>query len=755
MIVSDEVETVRPICDVLEGAGYRIVTTDSEQDVARLASSEATDTIIVVFSERASSSSHHFCRQLKRSLGAASVPILLAHVAAADSSASASYGEQRDFEAQASADDLLTAFFDREEILVKVARLTERHRVEQFYRKTSNVQAAKEEWETTFNAMSDAVLIFNEHGDLTRVNGAGAALEQTIPEKLIGRRCCQILHAAPADCIVTRALAEKRRLTDEISLPHFKRSLLFTAEPIAAIDGRVIGAVCSVRDLSELRKIEAVAREHQSLLRSVLDSAREAIYALDPDARVQWCNKGVAGMGGYAPEDLIGRCFLQWTRPEDHAQLEELFALALRGEPQSFEMSYFGADGQLRCAMVDHSPLVIDGRTTGVLGIARDITEIKMERERAAQADKLRALGQLASGVAHDFNNALAAIIGRAQLLGRLIQDATLATHLDVIQTAAADAAATVRRIQTFARQPRVQEFELLNAETLLRDAIELTRMRWEGEARARNLRYDVRLDADAEIYIEGTASELREVFVNLIVNSIDAMPDGGSLQVACRRAGDYIQLLFADTGRGMSEEVRKRIFEPFFTTKGAQGTGLGLFVSYGIVERHRGSISVESDALRGGTTFAIELPAIEAAAQRVRRSQTDQAGEDQLSILVVDDEPCVRETLAEFVVILAHRAVKADGGRAALAAIAAENFDLVLLDLSMPGMNGWEVAKEIRRSQPHAKIVLTTGYGPETAPPAGGDALVDDIIGKPCTFGQIAELIAQMTSDMEASHMA
>lgn len=223
-------------------------------------------------------------------------------------------------------------------------------------------------------------------------------------------------------------------------------------------------------------------------------------------------------------------------------------------------------------------------------------------------------------------------------------------------------------------------------------------------------------------------------------------------MQIACRRRGDRIQLLFADTGRGISEEVRKRIFEPFFTTKGAQGTGLGLFVSYGIIERHRGLISVESDASQGGTTFAIELPAIEAAAAaRAPRSQTDQTGERQLSILVVDDEPCVRETLAEFVVILAHRVVKADGGRAALAAIAAEKFDLVLLDLSMPGLNGWEVAKEIRRSQPHARIVLTTGYGPEAAPPIGGDALVDDIIGKPCTFGQIAELIAQMASDMEA----
>ncbi|MEJ7711040.1 MAG: HAMP domain-containing sensor histidine kinase [Pyrinomonadaceae bacterium] len=201
---------------------------------------------------------------------------------------------------------------------------------------------------------------------------------------------------------------------------------------------------------------------------------------------------------------------------------------------------------------------------------------MKMERERAAQADKLRALGQLASGVAHDFNNALAAIIGRAQLLSRLIQDATLSTHLDVIQTAAADAAATVRRIQTFARQPHVREFELLSAESLLRDAIELTRMRWEGEARSHDLRYDVQLNAEAEIYLEGTASELREVFVNLIVNALDAMPEGGSLLIVCRRTSGSIKVLFTDTGKGMSEEVRKRIFEPFLPLRArwAQASG-------------------------------------------------------------------------------------------------------------------------------------------------------------------------------------
>ena len=195
-------------------------------------------------------------------------------------------------------------------------------------------------------------------------------------------------------------------------------------------------------------------------------------------------------------------------------------------------MRYFSADGRLRYARVDNSPLVVEGRTTGVLGIARDITEQKEERERAARADKLRALGQLASGVAHDFNNSLAAILGRAQLLRRQTQDEAQLRNLEIIQTAAEDAAATVRRIQTFARKSPAKEFEILDVTALLNDAIEITRTRWQNEARLRGLDYEVSLNAESGQHTFGSASELREVFVNLIVNAVDAMPTGGKLSI-------------------------------------------------------------------------------------------------------------------------------------------------------------------------------------------------------------------------------
>jgi PAS domain S-box-containing protein len=600
------------------------------------------------------------------------------------------------------------------------------------------VARGKTEWETTFDAMSDGIFIFDRVGELKRVNRAGAAMEALHPRLLLGRQCCAILRTSEEDeaCVVENALETRRSVTIEITPTRLNRPLLVSVEPVLDENNNAVGVVCTARDLSDLRKVQAVAREHQSLLNNILESARESIYAVDPEGRFKWCNSATLKGLGFQRSAFIGRSLLDMVYEGDHDLVKEKLDAALNGSPQTYEMRYFAHDRRLRYARVDNSPLVVDGRTTGVLGIARDITEQKEERERAARADKLRALGQLASGVAHDFNNSLAAILGRAQLLRRQIDEPALVRNLDIIQTAAEDAAATVRRIQTFARKSPVKEFELVDVPGLLNDAIEITRTRWQNEARIRGLEYEVNLDAEKGHITYGSASELREVFVNLIVNAVDAMPKGGKLSITCRCEDGRLKLKFSDNGMGMPEDVRQKIFEPFFSTKGAHGTGLGLSVSYSIIERHAGSISVVSEPGQG-TIFMIDLPAA------VAESSPDEAETlcieiAPLRILVVDDELPVRETLAEMLTAVHHQVELAGSGQEALRKMEQHTFDFVFTDLAMPEMDGWETARSIRKSWPDVKIVLVTGYGPATTPPPGEEHLVDAIIGKPFDFSQV-----------------
>ena len=610
------------------------------------------------------------------------------------------------------------------------------------------VAKAKSEWETTFDAMSDGIFIFDRAGRLKRVNRAGAAMEQSHPRGLLGRRCCDVLRTTSEDstCVVEQAIEEGRSVTIEVTPDRLNRPILVSIEPVVDKQGAVTAAVCTARDLSELRKVQAVAREHQSLLTNILESARESIYAVDMDGCFKWSNSATLQALGLRREDLIGCPVSDLVYEADRELVSAKLANALNGQAQTYEMRYFSGDGKLRYARVDNSPLVVEGRTTGVLGIARDITEQKEERERAARADKLRALGQLASGVAHDFNNSLAAILGRAQLLRRQTQDEAMVRNVDIIQTAAEDAAATVRRIQTFARKSPAKEFEMLDVSSLLNDAIEITRTRWENEARLRGLDYQVVLEAVSGQHAFGSASELREVFVNLIVNAVDAMPSGGRLLIGCLREGARLRLRFADTGSGMPEDVRQKIFDPFFTTKGAQGTGLGLSVSYSIIERHEGSISVASEP-GGGTVFTIDLPAATADSES-SESPTQDVEMPALSILVIDDEPSVRETLAEMLEIMGHRVLLAESGSNALQLLAANACELVFTDLAMPEMDGWETAREIRKRWPEMNVILVTGYGTGTVPPEGEDRLVNGIIGKPFDFSQISQTITSVLSN-------
>ena len=236
------------------------------------------------------------------------------------------------------------------------------------------------------------------------------------------------------------------------------------------------------------------------------------------------------------------------------------------------------------------------------------IAEQDRIREQFSQMEKLSALGEFASGVAHDFNNTLAGILGRAQLLQRTTDPEKIKRGLEIIIKGAEDGANTVKRIQDFARQRRDRDFQPVSVEQILLDVSEITKPRWKDRAEAENVHINLKLQVRSRSQVMGDESELREVLVNMVFNAIDAMPGGGLLTLGVEDVDDSVVISVADTGTGMNPEIRSRIFDPFFTTKGKTGMGLGLAVSFGIIRRHEGTIDVASE-LERGTTFRISLP--------------------------------------------------------------------------------------------------------------------------------------------------
>jgi signal transduction histidine kinase len=370
------------------------------------------------------------------------------------------------------------------------------------------------------------------------------------------------------------------------------------------------------------------------------------------------------------------------------------------------------------------------------------LLERELERaEREAESEKMRSLGQLAAGVAHDFNNALAAILGRTQLLLRTATEEKQRRNLEVIETAALDAAETVRRIQTFARRSPGEPLGTVSLARLVADAMQLTRTRWEDDARAHGLHYDLSFvrDFEGDDLIAANPSEMREVLVNMIFNALDAMPGGGRISLRESKRERSIVVEIEDTGHGVPQALRERIFEPFFTTKGPKGSGLGLAVSYGIIHRHGGSVEVESREGEG-TTFRLSFPQTRAGAgattSALRRSVLPCR-----RVLVVDDEEVVREVLVEMLTALEQKVVAVRSAADALDALDAGRFDLMLTDLSMPVMDGLTLAAEARRRAPEMLIALATGYGQTITGGAPDSDLFDFIVNKPFKI-----------SDLEAS---
>jgi PAS domain S-box-containing protein len=476
-----------------------------------------------------------------------------------------------------------------------------------------------------FEVLPDAVFLFGDDGLLVRANARARQYDADLVE---GKRCCEMFwYVEGADgCVVDRAIQSGEKVEVEIQAgSDGEKSIAIIVEPLASDHSatNVAGALLMARDISDLRRAEAEAIAHKSFIASVADRTPDEIYALDVHGRITWVNERAEG---YKLLISSGGAFLDIVSDDSRALAEENLRHTLSGSDTEYEVRMIRIDGSTRYAEAHTSPLWKDGEIDGVLIFLRDITERKREQELMAQSDKLRAVGELAAGVAHNLNNSLTVIQGRAQLLLRNANDPTSAKSLEVITNAVEDGTKTLRRILEFARRDSGSEFGPVELGYLLTSSIDIARPKWQSKSRKGKV--EVKVESSVAVYVMGEQAELREVMLNLIFNAVDAMPEGGTMELGARGEIDSGCFWVADTGCGMSPEVASRIFEPFFTTKGKLGSGLGLSASHGIITRHKGEIVVVSEPGEG-TRFEVRLPICEKNSRFVKRPE---AVEDQLN---------------------------------------------------------------------------------------------------------------------------
>jgi len=375
--------------------------------------------------------------------------------------------------------------------------------------------------------------------------------------------------------------------------------------------------------------------------------------------------------------------------------------------------------------------------------LRRAMEDLRTTQTRVVEGETLRAVGQMASGMAHHVNNLLAVISGRTQLLLARFTQPEIRRPLEIIQRSTFDAADVVRRVLGFTAIQPVTAQAAVDLNEVVREVVELTRPRWRDEAQMHAIALDVSLELGDIPRVAGEAPALREVIMNLLFNAIDAMPESGTIRIATWAADDWAYCSITDTGGGMSEDVRRRAFEPFFTTKGPKGTGLGLSVSHGIVQRHGGELSLR-DNEPAGTVVTIRLPQSVSSAVGAPPAPTPLG--PPLRVLVIDDEVTVREALADTLADEGHTVIQAASGKEGLARLSGgARVDVVITDLGMPDMTGWDVARGVRTQFPGLPVGLVTGWAVALQMSDEERRAVDFVIAKPYTVDALRLALAPL----------
>ncbi|MEI6075918.1 MAG: PAS domain S-box protein [Verrucomicrobiota bacterium] len=566
----------------------------------------------------------------------------------------------------------------------------------------------------------------DRHQRFKFVNQRYADMQGLRVDEIVGRTVADVLgpeNYAKAAHGIERVLAGESVQYEMVANTNAgaARNLNVTYEPERADSGEVIGFVAAISDITLLKVTQATGQR----LMLAIDQAAESIIFTDNQGTILYVNHGFEQNSGYAWDDVVNRN-VRLLKSGSHAPeyYEQVWQTLARGESWRGRFINRRKNGTFYEEKSIISPVRNErGEITSYVAVNHDVTREESLQRQVIEAQKMEVVGQLAGGVAHDFNNILAALSIQVELLAmRPDLPPGMRKSMNSLETGLEKAIQLTRQLLTFSRRQAL-EVKSLDLDRVLRDQLQML-----GRLLGEQLELVIQ-NPVGETYVNADPGMMDQVIMNLCINARDAMPKGGRLTVGVRvveihdassqiaagaRPGNFVCLSVADTGCGMDEDTQRRIFEPFFTTKGVgQGTGLGLATVYGIVQQHAGWIEVESQVGKG-TEFRVYLPSSAAAPEAEVPAEAPPMLPGHANILVVEDEPPVLEAVVTCLKFVGYHVLSATSGAEALSLYGeiANHIDLMLTDMVMPGgLDGWELTEAFRQLNPRLAVIVTSGY--------------------------------------------
>ena len=508
-------------------------------------------------------------------------------------------------------------------------------------------------------------------------------------------------------------------------------------------------------EIADRKYAEKLLRKSEENYRQLIEAAQDAIISTDEKGVISVWNKLAEKIFGYSKSEIIGQSITTIISEKYKIPYHEGLNQFVKSDKTKIIDEPMEVSGMTKAGLEIPIELSISSYKTedeqlAFIGIARDLTERKRIEETLLRSEKMKSMGLITSGVAHEFNNILAIVKGFAlQIKKKCKDDKKLEKRVDTIIKASLDGAEIVRRMREYTNiEIDNTNFVPTDIRNLIKQVIEFTMPRWQNIAHANGIHYKINADDFKDVLcVMGNQSELREIMINIVNNALDSMPDGGTLSYRTWREENIVFVSISDTGVGMKKDVQKNIFDPFFTTKVGTGTGLGMSMAYGIITRHDGRIDVESE-VGSGSTFTISLP------MSGKTVKPDLAFESEveikaegLRILIVDDEQNICNLLSEYFLEDGHNVKSANSGVIAIKLLETEHFDLVLTDLVMPEVSGYDIIKAVRTLEKKPKVGIITGWGNSPRTEKEEALKADFIIQKPVNFSELTLYINNIFS--------